>query len=81
MHGEGRCADSLTNTVLIESKMCEGEIKLKTCNDEDRFKKQYLVCSDEKHNVQNELCGPSDDSRNQSHFQFCKIQYEKIIDS
>jgi hypothetical protein len=69
----------LINTVLSKCEMCEGEMKLTTCNDEARFKKQYLVHPDEKQCVQNGLQGPSDDSRDQSHFQFCKIQYEKLL--
>ena len=59
--------------------MCEGEMKLTTCKDEVIFKKQYLEYPDEKQSVQNGLNNPYDDSRDQSHFQFCKIQYEKLL--
>lgn len=54
-------------------------MKLTTCNDEVSYKKQYLVYPDEKQNVQNQLNGPSNDSRDQSHSQFCNIQYEKLL--
>jgi hypothetical protein len=51
MHGEKKCADTLINTVLLECKVCEGEMKVTTSNDVDRFNKQYLEYPDEKQSV------------------------------
>jgi len=79
MHRENKWANILINTVLSECKLCEGKMKLITCNDEVRFKKQYLVYPDEKQSVQNGQQDPSDDSRNESHLHFCKIQNETFI--
>jgi len=59
--------------------MCEGEMKLLICNDESRFKKQYLVYSEEEQSVQNGLQDPCDDSKNVCHSQSCKIQYEILL--
>jgi len=79
MLGERKWADTLINTVLSAFKMYEGEMKLITCNVEVSFKKQYLVYPDEKQSVQNGQQDPSDDSRNENHLHFCKIQNETFI--
>jgi len=42
MHEVKNWAHTLINTVLSECKMCEGEMKLITCNDEVRFKSSTL---------------------------------------
>jgi hypothetical protein len=80
MHGEKKCADTLTNRVLSECKVCEGEMKLTTSNDEHRFKMQYLEHPDEKQSIQDGLHRPNDDSTNQTPFLICKIKDEKLLD-
>ena len=69
----------MISTVLSDCKMCESEMKLITCNDEVKFKKHYLVYPDKEQNVKNGLHDPSDDSRNDNHPQYCKIQYETLL--
>jgi tRNA U34 2-thiouridine synthase MnmA/TrmU len=79
MYGEKKWAETLINTVLSEFKVCEGEMKLITCNNEVKFKKLHLVYPDEKQRVHSGLHDPSDDSRNQNRSHFCKIKYETLL--
>ena len=79
MDAEEKLANILINRVLSVRKMCEGEMKLIICNEEGRFKKQYLVYSEEEQSVQNGQQDPCDDSKNVCHSQSCKIQYEILL--
>jgi hypothetical protein len=79
MNGELKWDDTLINTVLSERKMCEGEMKLITCNDEVRFKSNTLCIPTRSRELKKTCKVPMMIPKVKAVLRAAKIQYKTLL--